>query len=155
MLGLSPASISMFMEREEHAWFRERMNNRFMSEGDDASGNWLPLSPATEAIRDSQGYGAAHPINRRTGELQGFVTDSHAVSVQGDTVVLTIPGEDPSGELGDKLATAQQGRGFGGCTAPSTPHTVPRPVLAMNEVDLEASMVLLAGWLGRVAGAQF
>jgi hypothetical protein len=39
-----------------------------------------------------------------------------------------MPGDTPTGELAEKVKTAQQGK--------DNPRTVPRPVLGMNEVDL-------------------
>lgn len=126
---LSPLGMVPFMETVMGPHLAERAKERFASEGDDAVGQWAPLRSATVAIRQSEGFGGSHPINRRTGELENWVTKSgwNAIPAGSDTV-LSFPGRTPTGELLQKVETAQRGR--------SKPRTVARPVLGVSMVDL-------------------
>lgn len=126
----SAAGLSSFMTAEIGPYVRERAQKRFASEGDDAVGSWAPLMLSTQMIRAAGDWpvGPDHPINRRTGELEDWVTKSAwQVSEVEDMSVLMYPGDEPGGELASKVRTAQSGK--------SSPKTVARPVLAMNEAD--------------------
>ena len=132
--ALSPTGVGGFLAAGVDPILRKRASDRFRSEGDDAVGQWLPLSRFTQNIRATQGYGPSHPINRRTGRLENYITQSPSnVQIFSGGARLEYPGTQPSGDTADKVRTAQVGSPF-----PSTP---PRPVLAVNERDLE--MVLL------------
>jgi hypothetical protein len=134
---LSPGNMASFLLGNVDPFLRTRASARFSGEGDDVVGSWAPLQPATQAIRVNKGYGADHPINRRTGELERYITGTMgSVAVTPLGSVLTSPGTPPSGELADKVSTAQSGRAF--------PRTVPRPVLGVNERDLAAVLTMLA-----------
>ena len=126
---LSPVGLEAFLLSTVEPWLQERAQNRFDSEGDDVVGTWAPLKPATVNMRQERGYGGAHPINRRTGDLEEYIVDSPArITELPSGAVLTTPGNKATGELADKVETAQIGRDY--------PNTVPRPVLGMNETDL-------------------
>jgi len=131
---LQPGAIESWLGEVLDTQLHNRVKNRFAKEGDDAVGRWAPLTLATQMIRANAQFGAAHPINVRTGELKSFVEDSPG-RVELDTLgaTLTLPGSQPGGELGKKFAGAQQGEG----TAP------PRPVLGMNSKDTIAAMTAL------------
>lgn len=134
---LSPPSLGAFLLTQVDPYLRTRAEQRFQSEGDDVSGSWLPLRPATQLIRQMQGYGPDSPINRRTGELEDYILNTpSAVAVHAMGSTLTYPGNAPSGELADKMTTAQAGRNF--------PSTVARPVLGVNGNDLAAVLVMMA-----------
>lgn len=136
-VALSPVGLEAFLLSFVEPWLQGRAQERFQNEGDDVVGQWAPLKPATVMMRQEWGYGGAHPINRRTGDLEQYIVDSPARITQvGSGVVLTTPGNKATGELADKVTTAQVGRDY--------PNTVPRPVLGMNETDL-------AGVLGGLA----
>lgn len=108
----------------------------------DGSG-WAPLTDATVQIRKDAGFGGAHPINVRGGELERYITQSSGTIVTtGTDAILKYPSERgvPSGSLGKKVRGAQKGEG----KAP------PRPVLGLNEADLA---FLLAGLMGYVQTA--
>lgn len=109
-------------------YLQQRAASRFSSEGDDVTGPWEPLKPATEQFRDAQGFGRAHPINHRTGELENYIVGTAgAVIPTANSATLTYPGNPPSGRgLKDKVKRAQQG----------DQRTVARPVLGVNEADL-------------------
>lgn len=125
---LSPPGLSAFLGTEVGPYLQKRAKARFAEEGDDASGKWAPLKPATIQIRESMNYGSG-PINVRTGELENWVTQGNWDAYPtGYGASLKYPGNTPSGELADKVETAQAGRKY--------PSTVPRPVLATNETDM-------------------
>ena len=130
---LSPVAIAGFLGATVSPYLRGRAQARFTGEGDDVVGAWLPLSEATQEIRESMGYGAAHPINKRTGELEAYITQSaYSIMVDPLGAVLTMPGNQPTGELADKVKTAQQGKRG---SKNSWGDTDPRPVLGMNSND--------------------
>ena len=136
-LKLAPPNIAAFLHVEVDPYLAMRAANRFSNEGDDVTGPWAPLQPATQAIRSSQGFGASHPINVRTGELERYIVNSGGdTSVNPAGATLTFPGSPASGELADKVQTAQSGRGV--------PPTVPRPVLGLNQNDLLAVLTATA-----------
>lgn len=134
---LHPPQMGMFLQAYVEPYLQKRAGDRFSNEGDDAVGKWAPLKPATEGIRSSQGYGSAHPINRRTGELEDYIRNTPgSVLIHPAGANLTYPGTPASGELADKVSTAQGGR--------ANPPTLPRPVLGMNTTDLAAVLTMLA-----------
>lgn len=132
---LSPASIGAFLTTSAEQYLHNRAAQRFAHEGDDAVGQWQQLAFATQNIRSSQGFGAAHPINVRTGRLRDFIVNAPgSLQIDPTGAMLTLPGSQPSGELGEKFQTAQQGK---------PPRTPARPVLAMSATDLAGVMSLL------------
>lgn len=139
----SPIELASWLANEVDAFFMGRSRSRFTSEGDDASGGWAPLALATINIRESMGFGGQHPINVRTGELRQFMLDGGNTSPTGEGAVYIYPGTNPTGRVGQKFTTAQQGKAWGGR------YTPPRPVLAIDETDVEFVLVsLLRNMLG-------
>lgn len=138
--ALDGPSLGAFVMGPTQEFLRQRATARFRNEGDSAVGAWAPLMDYTNLMRVQGGFTPEHPINRRTGELENFITrGSNDVTVTPVSATLTMPGSNPGGELGEKLATAQQGKPF--------PYTVPRPVLGMDETDTIAVLASLGGWL--------
>jgi hypothetical protein len=135
---LSPIGMSVFMATSVGPWLRSRAQDRFFEEGDSAVGKWAPLADATREVRGRLGVGDANPINRRTGELEQYITQSRwMITATPLGVVLQYPSEPPSDRaLREKMRTAQEGR--------SKPFTVPRPVLGMDEADLAYVLTSLA-----------
>lgn len=132
---LLPPNLGVFLTAQVEPFLRTRAGARFASEGDDVVGKWKPLSVQTQQIRASQGYGAEHPINRRTGELEDYIANSRgSVVIHPAGSTLIYPGTPASGQLLDKVETAQQG----------DTRTFPRPVLGMNERDLAAVLTMMA-----------
>jgi hypothetical protein len=132
-IALEPASLAIFLGESIDPYIRSRAEARFASEGDDVVGKWLPLASSTEQIRAQAGYGPAHPINRRTGELEEYITKSpHRIETTPIGASLVMPGEPAGGELGKKVITAQEGWPASGRSG-ATP---PRPVIGVNEKDL-------------------
>lgn len=125
---LSGMGLSAFLGSVMGPYLSKRAKARFASEGDDVTGPWTPLKPATVSFREEQNYGAG-PINRRTGELENWVVGSgwNAYPL-GLGASMDYPKNKPTGELKDKVETAQKGRAF--------PKTVARPVLGLNENDM-------------------
>lgn len=141
--ALSPAGLSVFLTGVVAPWIRERAENRFMNEGDDVVGKWAPLMPATQEIRGrgDWGVGPAHPINRRTGDLEEYITRSNtSVIAAADSALLIYPDTAPSKPgLKAKVETAQKGK--------SRPKTPARPVLGVNERDLVFVMQSLSTYI--------
>lgn len=137
---LSPAALAeFFLGGMVEPYLLSRIENRFEEEGDDVTGGWAPLREATQAIRASQGFGAAHPINRRTGEMLQFLMHGAKNTPTAYGASLQIPDREPMGELFDKIQTAQMGK----------ERTVPRPVLGMNLTDLSVVMMELEKYLAK------
>lgn len=112
---------------------------RFDQEGDDVSGPWMELAPSTQDIRarGEWGVGPGSPINRRTGDLERYITESTAaVAPVAQAVTMVYPGKPAAGPLAIKVQTAQSGK--------PKPKTVPRPVLGVNEKDLLFVMTALS-----------
>lgn len=120
-------------------YLEQRAGARFKSEGDDVTGPWTPLKPATVAIRVSEGYGGAHPINKRTGELERYIMSSSMVAIAGGVQVFQpSQTQGVSAKLKKKFAGAQRGEN----SAP------PRPVIGLNERDLGATLTSLHKYIG-------
>jgi hypothetical protein len=124
----SNEGLTAFMGTIVAPYLAKRAKERFASEGDDVVGKWFPLTPYTKNLRREQGFGEG-PINRRTGELENWVTSGTFFPYPaGGGVTMRYPRDKPTGELRKKVQTAQ-----GGKVKPRTP---PRPVVGVNEIDL-------------------
>lgn len=136
--ALSPSGLATFLGMAVGPWVKERAQDRFATEGDDVTGKWAPLSEVTVDIREKSGFEGAHPINRRTGELEEYITQGQVgVVATPGLAVMTYPKNPPNTKsLKEKVSTAQRGR--------SNPSTVPRPVLGLNERDLAQVLTMLA-----------
>ena len=136
--ALSPIGMAEFLGLAIGPWIKARAQDRFDREGDDVSGKWLPLSDTTVEIRENMGFSGAHPINRRTGELEEYVTQGSIGIINGPGVsTLRYPNKPPATKsLREKMTTAQKGR--------SHPNTPPRRVLGLNERDLMHTLTMLA-----------
>jgi hypothetical protein len=139
--SVSPASIGLFLESVAHPIIISRMQARFASEGDSASGPWLPLESSTQSFRSNQGFAASHPINHRTGELERWLTHAQAdIFFSGPGAEYVFPGEMPGNHwLQVKFETAQVGK--------SQPETAARPVVAINENDHRLVREALANYI--------
>ena len=130
---LEPYSLMGFLTETVSPYIRGRAKARFASEGDDASGKWAPLHPVTMEIRARSNLPIApdHPINRRTGDLEAYITGSpdSVEALGGQGAQLTFPGVGTTdAAMQQKVETAQIGR--------NKPQTGPRPVLAFGMTDL-------------------
>lgn len=136
--ALSPVGLAAFLYGSVGPWVKQRAEARFTNEGDDVTGPWAPLKQTTVDWRESQGFGGEHPINRRTGELEEYITQGNIqVTATAGAGVMKFPGDAPrSKSLTEKMRTAQKGR--------VSPSTVARPVLGLNERDLGVVMTMLA-----------
>ena len=131
--------LGVFLQSTMVPHLQRKFKEGFASETDPSGAGWAPLSAATVKIREDQGYGGAHPINRRTGELENYITQSPGQLIPSmDQAVLKYPSERgvPSGSLGKKVRGAQKGEG----KAP------PRPVLGLDEQDLAFMLASLFGY---------
>lgn len=126
---LSPPGLASFLDMIVDPFIRERINQRFAMEGDDVSGAWHPLSAATQHIRASYGFPAAHPINVRTGELRDWLVNTPSdIKVSGFTAEANHPPPTTDSVMNTKLVTAQSGKAH--------PKTPARPVIGLDENDL-------------------
>lgn len=141
--ALSPVGLAAFLHGSVEPWIQQRAANRFANEGDDVSGKWAPLAEATIEIREHAGFGGSHPINKRTGELEEYITQgSFDIQALPTMATLKYPKDPPkSGHLREKVKTAQKGK--------ASPSTVARPVLGMNERDLTHVLTTLAFFIQR------
>lgn len=146
--ALNPVAIAGFLSSVVDPYLRSQAKSRFETEGDAASGKWAPLSEATQNIREQMGYGAAHPINKREGDLERFITEQEGgVQVNPVGATLTLPGSPASGEMASKLTAAQKGGvGSSGRAFPA------RPVLALDTQDLVFVLTTLAEHVSRSGG---
>ena len=142
--ALSEIGMQIFMNGRIAPWLRERAEARFRDEGDDATGRWQALSEPTQEWRAGYGFPPSHPINRRTGQLEDYITSapSRVVTARG-FADLTWPASPPSNPItAKKLRTAQTGA--------DRPRTNARPVVALGEADLVHTLTQLAfhiqGW---------
>lgn len=141
--ALNPAAIASFLGGVVDPYLRKRMENRFAQEGDDVTGGWAPLKKSTQDIRSELGFGAAHPINKRTGDMEDYITNTpNSLLIHPWGAALTLPGKAPTGETRAKVKRAQQG----------DHRTVKRPVLGMNERDLVFVLTALATSVKRAGG---
>jgi hypothetical protein len=145
----SPVGMAAFLGGDVTPWLRERAAHRFVQGGDDASGPWAPLRPATVEIRaggiqrgEWPGISPTHPINKRTGLMEDFITKGagEIVSSPGSTT-LYFPKRQVGVKMGldKKVKRAQAGDS----------RTKARPVLAVGEVDLVTVVQSLAYFIQR------
>ena len=127
-MKLSNHGMMAFLAGAVYPYIKERAEQRFTSEGDDASGQWAPLRDATQHWRQSQGFSPQHPINVRTGELYRYITQSTAAIMPTPKgTIMRYPGKQARAHLREKVKTAQKGK--------AKPSTVARPVLVLGVRD--------------------
>lgn len=149
--ALNPTALSEFLIGDVGPWLQERGRQRFAQEGDDVSGKWAPLQDSTQRIREAgqqAGFwtvGPEHPINKRTGELEDYITHGVGTTIpwsSGSSLVFPDPSPMPK-DLRAKLKTAQRGS--------PNPRTVARPVLGLNEQDLQVVLTRLLNHISAAA----
>lgn len=129
--AISDASIEIWLAAEASPYVANQARVRFANEGDPTVGQWAQLSSATVGIRESKGYSGAHPINKRTGALEAYITQAAGrIEPTSTGVQLVTPEDTPDGELALKLATAQ-----GGGTSKWGNPIPKRPVLGIGLED--------------------
>lgn len=139
--AVSGPSLATWLAGPVDGYFKDEIIDRFAFEGDDKSGQWAPLSDTTNRIREALGFPADDPINERTGELLEFVVQSREYMAGDDWAMMELPGDPDSFALEQKLTHAQLGASdnplFPGSTTP------PRPVLAVDPMDMEILLRML------------
>lgn len=143
---LGPIGMAGFLELNVGPYLQSRARDRFQTEGDDVSGTWQALAASTVQRRERMGLPGANPINRRTTELERYITRSGYKTTPNPVgVTLQYPAEKGRGfGLQQKMQTAQMGK-----TYPATPA---RPVLGMNERDLLYVVSTLAFYIQKGGG---
>lgn len=133
----------LYVEEPLQEYFRNRFAQRFLREGDDATGPWAPANPTAGHRKREEGY--IPRINQRTGEMRDFFTEgtitSHSSS-DGE-FELEYPAEDP-GELYMRIAIAQTG-----ALGPGSRRVPERPVVAFDDMDTEAVSLIAQDALER------
>lgn len=126
---LSPIGLVTYLNTVVDPFVRERIDQRFGSEGDDVSGAWHPLEQATQQIRAAYGFPPDHPINVRTGKLHSFLVGTPS-DVKPDGMGATLEHPPPIADpiIRKKLDTVQAGS--------ASPKTPARPVIGLNQNDL-------------------
>lgn len=139
----SPHSLVTFLETYMEQRIQTRAQERFDKESAldiGKGGSWEELKPSTVDYREAQGFPGQHPINRRTGELERYITQSDADTRMTATgATLRYPGSRATGELGKKVYVAQAGWRF--------PETPARPVLGWGASDLSFASWSLYRWI--------
>lgn len=146
MMAVDTPSMMTFMNTKVDDYLGNRAADRFAVEGDDASGNWAPLTETTRRIKEALGA-PADEINIRTGDLAAWVIETSDVESNGLGVTLTKPSQeifsDPVATT--KLQHAQQGTNsnplFPGAVTPA------RPVVALAERDMATIVQMLQAWI--------
>lgn len=144
--GVSMAHIAQAFDDDGPVveMLHRQVAERFADEGDNASGKWAPLSPATLDIKERLGYGG-NPANVRTGRMREWLlNDGGDLDMMGDGMFFTYPGDVPGG-MADRFETAQFGSAETG--AP------PRPVIAADGDDLMSIMEIVGNWVYDFMGA--
>jgi hypothetical protein len=138
--AISPPALAAWMNSTMTPYVQQRAKERFRREGDNASGKWKQLSPITKDFRAIYGFPPG-PINRRTGELEAYITGSPSrVTMTNIGVQMVYPGVAAGGWLEEKVKTAQAGK--------DDPKTDARPVLALDpSTDLMFTLRSLAEWV--------
>lgn len=142
----TPTSLQNFLMGAARSFLQHRVDARFAAEGDDVSGKWAPLRPATGGIRAALGYRPFHPINVRSGELYKFVRNTFRIRIDPASTVLTMPG-DGNARVTEKFRVAQKGGGKSKVKGsrsigPNRP-APPRPVIGLSATDERALTQLL------------
>lgn len=138
--ALGPESMSGWLGGPMRESLQGRAQERFAVEGTD-DGPWAPLADATLSWRASYGFGPG-PINRRTGELERFITGAPgSVTPHPGGATLSFPGSEPTGELGRKVRVAQ---GY------EEANDIPaRHVVGLGLPDLEFALLSFGAWFGQ------
>lgn len=134
------AGLAAFMQGFAAPLLQERASDRFMTEGDAASGKWRPLAESTIQRRTKKGYVPIR-INQRTGQMRRWVESAQGrITAVKYAAVLEWPGSPKGSTMKRKLKTAQQGK--------TDPWTWARPVVAVDSGDLLTIMVAMEEWIG-------
>lgn len=140
---MSNIGIGMLLNGQVSEFLSERVSRRFDSGGDAASGTWAPLKPATIAARKARGNAGTQPLIE-TGTLRAWAEDPPGTlaSREGNESVLHFPTIGPKDSITNyKYLAAQFGIdntfGIGGMKTP------PRPIFAVDDIDLSGIMMIL------------
>ena len=143
--ALQGAELAPFLDHIAGPHFQDRISKRFQHAGDQASGKWPALSPATTKIKLALGVDYPFMPNRRSQRMEDFLTSSHVASASGPyEAELRFPEQPKDALMERKLRVAQEGDNANFMGLGSTP---PRPVLAVDSLDLREMVGLLSRWI--------
>lgn len=136
VMATGAMELSAFQRTIVHPFLSMRAEDRFASEGDKASGGaWEQLSEASQHWRKWGGFDPQHPINKRTGKLEDFVTKGMPEVAEGATsAILSFPGATADFIMERKMTVAQAGDS----------RTPARPVLGIDSTDVEFILIALS-----------
>lgn len=139
---LSSVGIGALLNGEVFEFLADRVSNRFASGGDSASGPWAPISPLTQSSRKMNA--SSEPLID-TGTLKDWAENPPGTPMatrEGGFSVLDYPNIPPSDSITNyKYLMAQFGiENTFGKQGLKTP---PRPIFAVDEVDLSGIMMIL------------
>ena len=155
--------LMLFHQLATEPILRRRARERFATEGDSAVGGpWEALKDSTNDIREHAGFPRNHPINRRMGDLERYITNArNEFTVGGDWAAFFMPGRWGTKKQKAAFRTAQGGspaghympKGWGlKGTKPSPSATPARPVVGLDSVDLAHTMSALQIWIASEVG---
>ncbi|UYL87041.1 hypothetical protein SEA_HOLLOW_20 [Gordonia phage Hollow] len=139
---ISASGMAAFFMSVGHLHFQQRVSERFAQEGDDASGNWLPLADATLKEKAKAGYPPY--INVRTGAMRAYLENAPGYIIGGGKQGTSFgwPRAAPSKNLQDRIKLAQFGDFENGREVPA------RPVIAADATDMMTLAKLLDAYIG-------
>lgn len=144
-------SLEEYLRGPAHEYLEHEIVQRFAYEGDKKSGDWAPLSEATRTIRRELGYDE-EGTNIRSGEMFRILTHDADFYPGTNSAEMSLPGSAGTrGQMAQKMQTATRGRANN--PMPGFGPTPPRPVLAVDEMDMAALLEALNIWIiGEIAG---
>lgn len=152
--AVKPDSLMFFLMGMVSPYYEDQIVDRFAGLGDSGvpGGTWAPLEESTIRIRHQLGYFDDYAINERTGALLRWLMESRQFNRLPLGAEMSIPGEDGDSELVKKLKVAQEGWVQGPGEMIPGAVTPPRPVLAMDAVDLIAITKMLQNYVMAFVG---
>ncbi|WGH21922.1 hypothetical protein SEA_TROGGLEHUMPER_38 [Rhodococcus phage Trogglehumper] len=126
-----------------HSYLQSQSRKRFKAYAKGSS-EWPALAPATESWRESLHYGAASPINVRTGDLlELMVGENSTIAPVGGSMILLYPGSaQGKGNRPIKIAQAQ-----GTLRQNNGQMSTPRPVITLEPEDFAALLASFVQFL--------
>lgn len=145
--AISPRSLITFMRTKVTPYFRSQFDASFTLEG--RTREWSSLSELwTVSEREEKGFGGAHPIQQRTGDLRSLVTGFHGETwVAAGEVYYQIP---DNSELFEKYIGLQMG--INPNPLPGHDPIPARPMVEMVSSDVEMLLSMLSRHINFVGG---
>lgn len=140
-LSVGNSPLRMFMEHQVGPYLEDQIVDRFAYNGADTT--WAPLKESTLRIRHEMGVTDDWAINERTGEMMEHLVNNKKVTAGLAMAEIAVPGDQGDEVMAKKIQTAQHGYSEWNPLMGQITHTPARPVLALNDKDRKAIMVML------------